>query len=754
HTAPGRISAVHRLHAQTSPNHTIDSHSLNPLQFLHHHPTTAAKMEAVGVLLMCPMNNYLEQELEKRFRLLRYWTQPKQTDFVAQHAHSIRAVVVTPAAIVTAELIDALPKLEIVSTFSVGLDKIDLAKCREKGIRVTNTPDVLTDDVADLAIGLMLAVLRRICECDRYVRRGAWKNGAFKLTSKFSGKRVGIIGLGRIGQAIAQRVEGFDCPISYYSRSEKPNTNYKYYKTVVELASNCDILVVACALTPETTHIVNRERLFGLDNVVLLPHVGSGTVETRKAMADLPSIALPHKLPKTTRLTPTRSLPFNFSTTTQLPPPSAAKMETVGVLMMCPMNNYLEQELEKRFRLLRYWTQPKQTEFVAQHAPSIRAVVGNAAAGATAELIDALPKLEIVSSFSVGLDKIDLAKCREKGIRVTNTPDVLTDDVADLAIGLMLAVLRKICECDRYVRRGAWKNGDFKLTSKFSGKRVGIIGLGRIGQAIAQRAQGFDCPISYYSRSEKPNTNYKYYKTVVELASNCDILVVACALTPETTHIINLEKCRERGIRVTYTPHGPTDEVADMAVLLTLATARRICATDRFVRSGNWTNGNYELTTKRQINRHFGLGRIGCSIGYHSPSPKPNSVYKHYTSILDLALNSQILIAACPLTHQTRHIISRDVINSLGKTGIVINIARGPLIDEDELVSALVEGRLGGAGLDVLEHEPEVPARILGLDNVVLSPHVGGSTVETRKAMADLVLRNLEAHFSNRPLLD
>ncbi|CAA0839066.1 Glyoxylate/hydroxypyruvate reductase A HPR2 [Striga hermonthica] len=309
-------------------------------------------------------------------------------------------------------------------------------------------------------------------------------------------------------------------------------------------------------------------------------------------------------------------------------------MEAVGVLMMCPMNNYLEQELDKRFRLLRYWTQPKQTEFVAQHAPSIRAVVGNAAAGATAELIDALPKLEIVSSFSVGLDKIDLAKCREKGIRVTNTPDVLTDDVADLAIGLMLAVLRRICECDRYVRRGAWKNGDFKLTSKFSGKRVGIIGLGRIGQAIAQRAERFDCPISYYSRSEKPSTNYKYYKTVIELASNCDILVVACALTPETTHVVN-----------------------------------------------------------------------------------------------------------------------REVIDALGPTGVLINIGRGPHVDEPQLVAALEEGRLGGAGLDVFEREPDVPERLFGLDNVVLLPHVGSGTVETRTAMADLVLGNLEAHFAGKPLL-
>ncbi|KAL8043249.1 hypothetical protein ABFX02_09G107300 [Erythranthe guttata] len=333
-------------------------------------------------------------------------------------------------------------------------------------------------------------------------------------------------------------------------------------------------------------------------------------------------------------------LHLSFSTTTTTPSPhsaasAAAKMDAVGVLMMCPMNNYLEQELDKRFKLFRYWNQPQQREFLTQQADSIRVVVGNATAGADAALIDALPKLEIVSSFSVGLDKIDLIKCKEKGIRVTNTPDVLTDDVADLAIGLMLAVLRRICECDKYVRKGVWKFGDFKLTSKFSGKRVGIIGLGRIGLAIAKRAEGFDCPISYYSRSEKPTAeNYKYHKSVVELASNCDILVVACALTPETTHIVN-----------------------------------------------------------------------------------------------------------------------REVIDALGPSGVLINIGRGPHVDEPELVSALVEGRLGGAGLDVFEKEPEVPEQLFGLDNVVLLPHVGSGTVETRIAMADLVLGNLEAYFANKPLL-
>ncbi|XP_024979144.1 hydroxyphenylpyruvate reductase-like [Cynara cardunculus var. scolymus] len=202
-------------------------------------------------------------------------------------------------------------------------------------------------------------------------------------------------------------------------------------------------------------------------------------------------------------------------------------MEAIGVLMTFPMSPYLEQQLDKRFNLLRLWNFPKRNDFIKENAGSIRAVVGNANVGADRELIDSLPALEIVSSFSVGLDKVDLVYCKEKGIRVTNTPDVLTEDVADLAIGLMLATLRQICECDRYVRGGLWKKGDFKLTTKFSGKKVGIIGLGRIGTAIAKRAEAFSCPISYYSRSEKPDSKYKYFPTVVELASNCQILVVA-----------------------------------------------------------------------------------------------------------------------------------------------------------------------------------------------------------------------------------
>ncbi|XAR50647.1 Hydroxyphenylpyruvate reductase [Bertholletia excelsa] len=309
-------------------------------------------------------------------------------------------------------------------------------------------------------------------------------------------------------------------------------------------------------------------------------------------------------------------------------------MEAIGVLMACPIMPYLEEELDRRFKLFRFWNFPHKKEFLKEHAHSIRAVVGNAFAGADASLIDALPSLEIVASFSVGLDKVDLVKCKEKGIRVTNTPDVLTEDVADLTIGLILATLRRICESDRYVRSGLWKMGDFKLTTKFSGKTVGIIGLGRIGLAIAKRAEAFGCPISYYSRTKKTDSTYKYFPNVIELASNCNILVVAC-----------------------------------------------------------------------------------------------------------------------PLTEETRHIINQQVIDAVGPKGILINIGRGPHVDEPGLVSALLEGRLGGAGLDVFEHEPEVPEQLFGLDNVVLTPHIGSGTVETRTAMADLVLGNLEAHFSNKPLL-
>lgn len=160
----------------------------------------------------------------------------------------------------------------------------------------------------------------------------------------------------------------------------------------------------------------------------------------------------------------------------------------------------------------------------------------------------------------------------------------------------------------------------------------------------------------------------------------------------------------------------------------------------------------------------IGLGRIGsaiakraeafgCPISYHSQSKKLSAKYKYYSNVLDLAANCEILIVACALTDKTWHIVDRKVINALGPKGILINIGRGAHIDEAELVCALQEGRVGGAGLDVYENEPEVPEPLLQLQNVVLLPHVGSDTHETAKAMADLVLKNLVAHFNNQPLL-
>ncbi|KAL5056942.1 hypothetical protein RYX36_028546 [Vicia faba] len=313
-------------------------------------------------------------------------------------------------------------------------------------------------------------------------------------------------------------------------------------------------------------------------------------------------------------------------------------MKSIGVLMTIPMPSNLAEKLATRFTLFKLWNYPSIESFSETHADSvhtIRAFVCDAKSAADAKSIDALPNLEIVSTNSVGFDKIDIEKCREKGIRVTNTPDVLTDDVADFAIGLALALFRKIPNSHGFVKNGLWKHSDYPLTTKFSGKEVGIVGLGRIGSAIAKRAAAFGCRISYHSRSQKPEAGS----------------------------------------------------------------------------------------------------------------------YKYYPNILDLAANSQVLVVACALNEQTRYIVNRGVIDALGPKGVIVNIGRGPIIDEPELVSALVEGRLGGAGLDVFENEPNVPEELFSLENVVLTPHVGSDTEETCKDMADLVIANLVAHFSGKPLL-
>jgi hydroxypyruvate reductase len=250
-------------------------------------------------------------------------------------------------------------------------------------------------------------------------------------------------------------------------------------------------------------------------------------------------------------------------------------------------------------------------------------------------MIDRMPKLEIIASASVGYDGIPVEYARSKGIPVCNTPDVLNDDVADLAIALMIMTARKLVVTDRYVRSGGWaRNGEHPLANRASGKRVGILGMGRIGKEIGKRAEAMN------------NT-----------------------------------------------------------------------------------------------------------VAYHSRRPVADVTYKHYPDLVELARNSDFLVIIIPATPQTNKIVSKAVIEALGPTGILVNVARGAVVDEDALVEALVSGKLGGAGLDVFVNEPQVPEVLFGMDNVVLQPHVGSGTHETRRAMSQLVLDNLDAKFAGKPLL-
>lgn len=267
-------------------------------------------------------------------------------------------------------------------------------------------------------------------------------------------------------------------------------------------------------------------------------------------------------------------------------------------------------------------------------APRIRAVAASGEAKVPRALIDQMPALEIISVFGVGYDGIDVQAARERGVPVTNTPDVLTDDVADMGMGLLLAVARRIAQADRFVRASEWSHGRMVLGRKVSGARLGIVGLGRIGLAIARRAEGFGMSVAYTARHEKPATAFRYYPTPQALAVQVDFLMV-------------------------ITPGGDA----------------------------------------------------------------------------------------------TRGLINEQVLTALGPQGYLINVARGSVVDQGALIRALDQGLIAGAALDVFENEPRVPAELCARDDVVLTPHVGSATWQTRRAMADLAFGNLQAHFAGQPLL-
>ncbi|KAL3536905.1 hypothetical protein ACH5RR_000271 [Cinchona calisaya] len=295
-----------------------------------------------------------------------------------------------------------------------------------------------------------------------------------------------------------------------------------------------------------------------------------------------------------------------------------------------------ENQFSQKFHMLKPYESPiPLEEFLKIHAQNTQAVFTSGTFQHLNSTLQLLPSVRVVVTTSVGLDHIDLNQCRRRGIAVAYTPAIFSADVADLAVGLLIDVLRKISAANGFVKSGFWPiKGDYHLATKLSGKRVGIVGLGSIGLEVGKRLEAFDCKISYQSRKKKPSASYHFYTDVCELAEHSDILIVCCALNDQTYHLIN-----------------------------------------------------------------------------------------------------------------------KEVLLALGKEGVIVNIARGSIIDEKELVQFLQQGKIAGAGLEVFEHEPNVPEELFELDNVVLSPHAAVYTEESYKDLYDLIIRNLEAFFSNKPLI-
>jgi lactate dehydrogenase-like 2-hydroxyacid dehydrogenase len=290
--------------------------------------------------------------------------------------------------------------------------------------------------------------------------------------------------------------------------------------------------------------------------------------------------------------------------------------------------------ISERHDLHRYDLLDDKQAFLDEMGNDIRAVVTSAKFGVPAELMAQLPNLEVITSFGVGHDVFDLKALRDRGVRVSTTPDVLTDDVADTAVMLIHATMRQLVTGDDWARSGKWAaKGPMALTRSVRGKKLGIVGLGRIGQAIASRAVPSGVEVGYFGRSKKPD-DYQFFADLIALATWSDILVLSC-------------------------PGGAA------------------------------TNG----------------------------------------------------------------IVNEAVLEALGKDGVVINIARGSVIDEPALIRALQQRVIAGAGLDVFDNEPNIDPELAKLDNVVLYPHMGSGTVETRDAMAQLVVDNLDAWDARRELI-
>ena len=310
----------------------------------------------------------------------------------------------------------------------------------------------------------------------------------------------------------------------------------------------------------------------------------------------------------------------------------ATNLPKPDVLTVARLPPFLMQPLQAAYAVHDRLHETDPAAFAAV-APRIRAIVASGESVVGAGLIAQLPALEIISVMGVGYDGIDVAAAKARGVVVTHTPGVLNDDVADLAIALMLAWARQVARADRFVRAGQWPAGPLPFGHKVSGARIGIVGMGRIGKAIAQRAAAFGMHIAYTARSAKADVPHRFLPTAAALAAQSDFLVV---ITP---------------------------------------------------------------------------GGAG-----------------------------------------TRKLIDAQVLAALGPQGCLVNVARGSVVDETALIAALQAGTIAGAALDVFENEPNVPQALREMDNVVLTPHIGSSTAQTRRAMADLAFDNLNAQLTGQAL--
>lgn len=287
----------------------------------------------------------------------------------------------------------------------------------------------------------------------------------------------------------------------------------------------------------------------------------------------------------------------------------------------------------ERFTAHHLLEQEDRDAFLKRVGPDIRAIASGGA-GVNEQLMAALPNLEMISGFGVGYDGVDVKAAKARGIRVTNTPSVLNDAMAEITLGLMISLARKIPQADRYVRDGKWKSGAFPFQTELTGKTVGIVGMGRIGKEIANRCVAMKMRVVYFGRNKQAHQPYIYYDNLEDMARDTDWLVVV-------------------------TPGGAA----------------------------------------------------------------------------------------------TRHLINRGVMEALGPDGSLVNVARGTVVDQSALIDMLQSGGLGGAALDVFDGEPNAPEALFALDNVVLSPHQGSATHQTRYAMGQLVVANLDAFFAGDPLL-